>query len=347
MVNAKRGGVAGPQANAKRTLEIQVLVIQCLVAAVYCVGAYAGLFATEGWPRTASVLWIASWHVFHAAYVIRHRIWRPISWVERITPIGDIGCVTAAWLAVGSSDSFIWSIHLLAFVGYSRRMEGRAYAFTSGIILCSLLGGGAALRAAEGRPIVDSNMAIMLIVSVATALMANAVASAWRRAEGSARTMAETDPLTGIANRRTFLTQIEKMTSGTYSTGCAVLMLDLDDFKRLNDERGHVEGDAVLVDAARILEAQVRAGDSVARYGGEEFVVLLPDATPSAAFTMADRLRQAIGAGTPCTVSIGCASAFPGESAASLIRRADDLLLLAKRTGKDTVRTDVPSVAAA
>ncbi len=335
------------QARTNRSLEIQVLAVQCTVAAAYCLGAYAGLFASSGGARLASVSWVLAWHAFHVAYVLRYRVKRPIAWVEFITPIGDISCITAAWLALGSSSSFAWSVHLLAFVGYSRRMEGRTYALTSGVVMVSLIGGGALLRAWEGRPIADSDMALMLIMSVAMALMANAVAGAWRRAEASATALAETDPLTGIANRRTFLDLVEEETVSVQSAGCSVLMLDLDDFKRLNDECGHVEGDAVLVTVARILEENVRRGDRVARYGGEEFVVLLPAASPGDAWCVADRLRQSIRAGTPCSVSIGCASSFPGESAASLLRRADDLLLLAKRTGKDTVRTDVDRASAA
>jgi diguanylate cyclase (GGDEF)-like protein len=121
--------------------------------------------------------------------------------------------------------------------------------------------------------------------------------------------------------------------------GFAVLMLDLDDFKRLNDEYGHLHGDDVLANVAGLLSENVRETDSIARYGGEEFVVAMPGAPLSEAVAVAERLRETVLASTPTSISVGCAVREPGESAASVLKRADDLLLAAKRTGKNAVRS--------
>ncbi len=149
--------------------------------------------------------------------------------------------------------------------------------------------------------------------------------------------LAETDPLTGIPNRRIFLEELDQLARSNQST-FAVLMLDLDDFKRLNDAHGHLYGDDVLQHVARVLSENIRTGDRIARYGGEEFVVAMPYTQMHEATTVAERLRQAIATLTATTVSVGCAAREGGETADQVLKRADDMLLLAKGTGKDRVR---------
>jgi diguanylate cyclase (GGDEF)-like protein len=160
-----------------------------------------------------------------------------------------------------------------------------------------------------------------------------------------------TDPLTGCWNFRylsmSLAREIERATR--FNRPLAVLMLDLDSFKLVNDTYGHARGDAVLREfAARIVE-QVREVDTLARYGGEEFVLVLPETTPEGAAMLAERIcaavrRDPFGAGTDeeplhITVSIGVA-AFPrhGGSPATLMHGADEALYVAKRSGRDTWR---------
>jgi diguanylate cyclase (GGDEF)-like protein len=123
-------------------------------------------------------------------------------------------------------------------------------------------------------------------------------------------------------------------------------MLDMDDFKRLNDEHGHLHGDDVLANVAGVLTDSVREGDLVARYGGEEFVIAMPGTELNAAADIAERLRLAIFDATPTSVSIGCAVRRPGEPAEAVLKRADDLLLAAKRTGKNAVRSNALKLSA-
>ncbi|MCU4654028.1 diguanylate cyclase [Roseibacterium sp. SDUM158016] len=160
--------------------------------------------------------------------------------------------------------------------------------------------------------------------------------------------LAVTDSLTGLHNRRYALFQLERMLARP-GRGVAVMMLDLDHFKGINDRHGHAAGDHVLRLVARRLRAQLRSGDLLARIGGEEFLVALPDADRADAIECAERLRSSI-ADTPfdvdrdlpatrVTLSVGLAlaAAASGESPGSLIDRADRALYGAKSHGRDQV----------
>jgi diguanylate cyclase (GGDEF)-like protein len=162
---------------------------------------------------------------------------------------------------------------------------------------------------------------------------------------------AHTDQLTGVANRRGLLRSIERIheraTRG--DSGYVVLMVDIDHFKAINDRHGHEGGDRVLQRVAQALQRGLREGDLVARWGGEEFCVLLPRIAPADAQALAERLAQQIAAdGDPrVTVSIGLAAAgVAGESAAAVIRRADDALYGAKTAGRNQVVASLAAQAA-
>jgi diguanylate cyclase (GGDEF)-like protein len=123
------------------------------------------------------------------------------------------------------------------------------------------------------------------------------------------------------------------------------VLIDLDDFKRVNDELGHPAGDALLRGVAASLRAEMRSYDQAARYGGDEFVLVLPGTTEQEARVVAERVRDRVRAGTPgaesdplgSCCSIGVAAWTPAQTAAELLAAADRALLLAKRTGKGRV----------
>lgn len=144
------------------------------------------------------------------------------------------------------------------------------------------------------------------------------------------------DPLTGAINRRAFALLAEKQVAQAARTGrpLAVLMMDLDHFKRINDTLGHSGGDATLCRFVAVAGDVLRAEDVLCRFGGEEFVALLPHAEAAQAVAAAERLRLAFSA-TGATVSIGVASLRPGEDLEDLLRRADAALYDAKRAGRD------------
>ncbi|MCV2358826.1 sensor domain-containing diguanylate cyclase [Paucibacter sp. TC2R-5] len=169
------------------------------------------------------------------------------------------------------------------------------------------------------------------------------------------------DMLTGVHNRRYFehRSQIEVSQARRYQHDLACLFLDLDHFKTVNDSFGHAAGDAVLQKIAHIIQAQLRAGDTVARFGGEEFVVLLPQAPAQHARDIAERIRLSISAEpltlpggevVPISVSIGLAmlglSHLSGDSpslAQGLVNDADRALYRAKATGRNRVTCSAAS----
>tara|TARA_R110001592_G_scaffold3525_34_gene20250 strand:+ start:22104 stop:23588 length:1485 start_codon:yes stop_codon:yes gene_type:complete len=160
--------------------------------------------------------------------------------------------------------------------------------------------------------------------------------------------MALTDSLTGLYNRRYLEVHLEKLIESNAQSkkALAVIMLDIDHFKDVNDTHGHAVGDAVLKIFADRLKDNVRSFDLVARMGGEEFVVILPDVSPERAYMVAERLRKSIGEEpVPCaveggslhiTTSVGAAIINNGgHEIASVLDRADKCLYEAKHGGRD------------
>ena len=167
------------------------------------------------------------------------------------------------------------------------------------------------------------------------------------RAEQALRSLAMHDALTGLLNRRAFAEQCERELARARRAGAglAMLLLDLDHFKMVNDSFGHRVGDRVLVDLAARLKRWRRAADVVGRYGGEEFCILLPDTGAADATAVAERMRAGIaaeplgGVASPVTASIGVAAcASTGQVDLDfLIVRADEALYEAKRAGRNRV----------
>ncbi|MCG8558125.1 MAG: GGDEF domain-containing protein [Proteobacteria bacterium] len=164
------------------------------------------------------------------------------------------------------------------------------------------------------------------------------------------------DPLTGLFNRRYLDHRIrqELRRSKREQRPCSLLVVDADDFKRINDTYGHSVGDAVLRRVATVLRRSMRASDDVsARFGGEEFVVLLPSTPAAGALGAAHRLRREVQAAvTPAprgpieiTVSIGMATFDPREEIPTVeqfLGQADEALYAAKAAGKNTVKVHKP-----
>jgi diguanylate cyclase (GGDEF)-like protein len=167
------------------------------------------------------------------------------------------------------------------------------------------------------------------------------------RAEADVRAQAMTDDLTGLANRRSLDAAIDHSLAVAERSRrpFAVVMVDLDHFKAINDRLGHSAGDAVLAAFGARLRTGLRAQDQPFRYGGEEFSVLLPDVDTNGAALLAERLRQQVaqpveGDMPAISASLGVAAWQAGDSADSLLARADRALYRAKAAGRNRVETD-------
>lgn len=147
------------------------------------------------------------------------------------------------------------------------------------------------------------------------------------------------DPLTGVSNRRAFDEAIAAQFAlrKRYNCTFALAIFDIDHFKRVNDEHGHLEGDRILQEVARLFDETVRETDIVARYGGEEFVVIMPQTDLDGAGVFGERLRVKVEQQFAVTVSGGVASATDGDTPQTLLARADAALYQAKTAGRNCV----------
>lgn len=320
-------------------LEVQALVLQCLLAAAFTI------VIQDGDERAQVVAGVINvYHLLRVIYVLRFRLkGHNIPGIAALVPIADVACITAAWSVAGSLSAPIWGLYLYAVVNHGQSFGPRKL---SAYLVFVVLNMGFAMVAVGAAPLaVAANMSLwtMALVVVSIGLLTHAMRAAWKGAEHSARRLAHTDPLTGIGNRRWVTECLEEL--ATSPEPYAVLMLDLDDFKAINDEFGHDVGDSVLVRAARLIADNLRPGDIFGRFGGEEFVVVLPNAGMVEARAVAERLRQKVRAGTPTSISVGCAVRTQDDIPADVIQKADALMLVAKRTGKNSVRSELALVA--
>lgn len=172
--------------------------------------------------------------------------------------------------------------------------------------------------------------------------------SARKRQEEQIRFLALHDPLTSLPNRRAFESTLARFAHDSRaSRSAAILVLDVDEFKLVNDSAGHPAGDELLVEITSLLQAQLRPGDFLARIGGDEFVVLLQNVSGTLPSDIAERLRAAVeqmcfeheGISYPVSVSIGIAMFAAGEDPRTIVANADTAMYAAKERGKNRVAT--------
>ncbi|MGH8217008.1 MAG: sensor domain-containing diguanylate cyclase [Steroidobacteraceae bacterium] len=201
-----------------------------------------------------------------------------------------------------------------------------------------------------GLPLSMVAAAVLIALGVADRLRAQ------RRALTEAERYARTDPLTGVLNRRSLLEQLDGACRRARVSGLplALLFIDLDHFKRINDSFGHLAGDACLAAIIGPIQSELRQSDAIGRYGGEEFVVILNGADEAAAHPIAERIVRRVasvsveGFGAPIqlTCSIGVAASDTlGVWGEQLIRHADAAVYGAKRSGRNRVQIAEPLAA--
>lgn len=167
--------------------------------------------------------------------------------------------------------------------------------------------------------------------------------------KSNAREKMEKDSLTGLLSRKRILELLDKrLHRSAENRHLSIVMADLDFFKRVNDEFGHVIADELLRGIANRIRSATRRVNAIGRFGGEEFLVVLKDTSAAQAMTIAERIRQRVCAAplsvqhavVPLTMSLGVAQSRPNESAAELIRRADKALRVAKENGRNRIELE-------
>jgi two-component system cell cycle response regulator len=226
------------------------------------------------------------------------------------------------------------------------------------LCLFSLLANGPAwMIQVDGTALFSTALGFLIFALVIGQLccMGNQLATSHERLErahAAIQKQALTDGLTGLPNHRAVMDQLQKELERArrYERPFSLLFFDADRFKRVNDVHGHAAGDAVLRQIGERAASALRGGDTIGRFGGEEFVVLLPEADASEARAIAERLRATVAAepvataevegGLAVTVSIGVATYLAdGSSEQEVLEQADEAMYLAKRLGRNQVRS--------
>ena len=245
-----------------------------------------------------------------------------------------LALATAGVVALGGGGQAVW-LAVPAALAAAGAAPGRAAAAVAAILV---VGGtiGAELTAASdaGRP----SMALLVLVPAASVAILLAVRERLERERDALRASSLSDPLTGVANRRSLLARIDYEIARHARTrsSFAVLMLDLDGFKLLNDRFGHPAGDDLLREVAAALARALRDQDTLARMGGDEFCVLAPETDAAGAARLVARVDASVArvvAGVDQLGASAGAAVFPqdGRTHAALLEAADQRLLEAKR----------------
>jgi len=267
--------------------------------------------------------------------VINRLFWEPGGWTQRLlASVFLAGYVLLGYAALHPSMCVL-DQEAIGRPALSRRM----FALLAGasLIPSALL----ALELARGT--VTDGPAIVLGSVILFLLVLTRMAQLVRQVSIQAAKLLElsrVDDLTGLPNRRAWSAELPAAIERARrdSTSLSVAMLDMDHFKRFNDDFGHLAGDRLLRSAAVAWTSELRAVDQLARYGGEEFILLLPGAGPVLARQVLDRLAEATPAGQ--TFSAGVATWNGRETSDELVARADQLLYAAKRAGRNRVHAD-------
>jgi diguanylate cyclase (GGDEF)-like protein len=322
-----------------------------------------GLFSAPYVPAMQFVtfaLLTAGFALIHAG-AIQFRIGRlQRPWLAVLACAAAIALTGAAflggWSGTGTMLANIWCALYFGLSGveaWRGRGEARLVMWTQAVLfwitaasflLCAavlLLEGRWVLTARPDNWAEDLNSLVIVVAMAGIGALALAINQL--RLTKAERRRASTDSLTGLLNRRALFADVA---DGALRDGTAVLMLDLDRFKTINDSFGHAVGDTVLIRFAEILRQSLRQPDRAARLGGEEFCVVLEGVGVEAALAVAERIRSGFAAseplsaefGTP-TVSAGVAVAFGSDdSFETLLRHADTALYAAKQAGRNQVQ---------
>jgi diguanylate cyclase (GGDEF)-like protein len=308
-------------------------VLAFLVLAVALVGAI---------PRFGP-WWLVALGTCLAGFAVADRFMlrssRPWIWIAAAWGLSSL-IIGVGVAATGGVDSPALAWMAAPAVTLGSRFEGRGIALGTGWILLVMLIATAGIDPSG----TFEHYPDQLIAAIALVISVTILSLALAESDRSFRRRSTLDPLTGTFNRNALDQRLSELdgqpVSNSEGVSFAFLLCDLDHFKLVNDQHGHVAGDMVLQDTAYILRAALRASDAIYRVGGEEFLAVLPGTGEDQAVEIANRLCTAIGErqtdGIGVTVSIGVAVAKDGElDSEEMVARADGALYAAKEGGRN------------
>jgi diguanylate cyclase (GGDEF)-like protein len=291
--------------------------------------------------------WLAPLSAGFAGFAVADRFMnnsqRPQLWIAGAWSALPL-LLAGAVIATGGPESPVVVWFALPAVTLGVRFEPWGMAVGTAYIVALFL-----LSTVAIDPAAAADHSQVLVTALALILSTVILSGALVESDRAHRRRSTLDPLTGLFNRNALEQRLAELhgqpSNEAEGLSHALLLCDLDHFKRVNDQLGHAAGDAVLQDVAYVMRASLRAGDSIYRVGGEEILVVLPGASRADAVEIAERLRAAVRerrpVGVGVTVSIGVAvSRAAMVDTDDLVARADAALYAAKAGGRDTVRVD-------
>jgi diguanylate cyclase (GGDEF)-like protein len=306
--------------------------LRVVIAAMYFILIPAGVLpmSTAWWMASGGTLLVYSIVLFAS-----FQRWPRVLWIHRsLSPYVDTALVTLAIIALAKPDYPIWVGYMLTVASLSAYQSPR-WVMMFSLWEVAVYWSGLGVLHVTGRA--DTAWQLDVVVSIMlmfTAINSEVISTSNRRLREMVLHASLTDPLTGLANRRRFREVLDSHDVAD-ARPLAVLMYDIDNFKQLNEELGHVHADTVLVRVCDELREVLRDADVVARYGGDELVVLAHVETMEDAVVVGERSLAHVRATADVNMSVGI-SVYP-LTAASLddaVRSADDALGRAKRAGK-------------
>lgn len=317
-----------------------ILAFRWLLLVLYIGLAGAGILDTSGLGLIVSASIIGAYDAFHTALELY--VSRTGKYSDRMATLVrhlDVVTVTVPLIALHDVRNPVFTIYFLTIIGSAHLITPRQMWLHVFWVAANYLA-FAGITAALGHEV---QWAYVVVVAICLALMgmnASILAGGEQRLRSVIASVAVTDSLTGLPNRRRFHESYPQSIGEAIaeSSTLALMLIDFDKFKDINDRFGHPAGDDKLRDVAQALQAVVRRNDLVARYGGDEFIVVAPHSTRADALMLAERLRTAAHT-CGASVSIGVA-VFPEDACDqdALVQAADAALYRAKEAGRNCVR---------
>ncbi len=365
-------GLLSPQDRALHR-PLSILYLLCVVIAIALTSGLVGAVVSPalfgGPPGEGFVFWFAAELVNHTAFlpmlltlpgtVVRPRRRRDLTArfdILSVLPLAALVASIVAGVLIGGPGAVAFPVPALLWCALTYNLfvtSCLAFAFGAWTLLsiqAGVLSVGAAL---DSRSMLVSTRVGITLIALGPLVVASVMAARDELLE-KLRILANRDAMTGLQNRRSFLETGAKIL-GRLAPGprpVAVMMLDIDHFKSINDRHGHEAGDHILSSFAEILERNVRPQDTVGRIGGEEFAIVLPDCDPDEAVGVAERINGLLhataftvgdGEKLNATVSIGVHVDRQERRLERLLCLADKALYRAKRAGRNRMELSVPA----